>query len=88
MENELILKKEKAYMHQETKELLEEVRSFFQGKLKMIGIEWVSDKKNNKVAENGMCLFVIEKANIFLQKAVTKSQKILTSNDLRYIIGI
>lgn len=63
MENELILKEEKVYMHQESKELLEEVRSFFQGKLKMIGIEWVSDRKNNKVAENGMRLFVIEKAN-------------------------
>lgn len=63
MENEFILSEEKTYIHQETKELLEEVRGFFQGKLKMIGIEWISDKKNNEDEENGIHLFVIEKAN-------------------------
>ena len=61
----MILDGTKEYVHEESKILLEEVRSFFQGRLKMIGIEWVSEKLNNDAKETeGPTLFVIKNANV------------------------
>ena len=47
MDREYILDDNKEYIHEESRTLLEEVRGFFQGKLKMVGIEWVSEKKES-----------------------------------------
>lgn len=66
MENGLVLEDNKEYAHEESVELLEEVRGFFQGKHKMIGIEWISEKKKNNNENDvnaGAKLFVIKKGN-------------------------
>lgn len=64
MQNQTVLQEDKTYNHQETAELLEEVRDFFQGNLKMIGIEWISEQRMNQNQNNDSeltKLFVIGK---------------------------
>ena len=64
MDREYMLDDKKEYTHEESKTLLEEVRSFFQGKLKMVGIEWVSEKNCNdeKHSSTEATIFVIRNA--------------------------
>lgn len=64
MEKEFILEKDRGYDHEDSKNLLKEVRGFFQGKMKMIGIEWVSEKKTAAINEDtpSHTLFVISNA--------------------------
>ncbi|MGN9136027.1 hypothetical protein ACTNDG_11475 [Clostridium sp. HCP1S3_B4] len=64
MDREYILDDNKEYIHEESKTLLEEVRGFFQGKLKMVGIEWVSEKKGNDEEHSSTeaTIFVIKNA--------------------------
>ena len=61
---ESILEENKTYLSQESKELLEEVRGFMQGKLKMVGVEWTFSKRSwnqDETLNKGIELFFIKK---------------------------
>lgn len=63
MTKEIMFDASKEYDHQETKNLLAEVRDFFRSKLKVIVPEWITTKRNEtEEAVGAITSFYIEKA--------------------------
>lgn len=70
MEDLAVLKVDKEYDHQESKNLLKEVRDFFQSKLRIIVPEWITKKKvvTEDVPTGVVETFFIEKADEAIYK--------------------